>query len=391
MDKRIWIISLIMFINLLGVGIIFPLLPYYAESMGADYMTIGYLGTMYPLFQIFSAPLLGKISDSFGRRPVLLFSLLGTVLGFFFLGAAKNLVWLFIARIIDGASAGNTPTAFAYVADITNEKNRTQGMTRVSSAIWLGFVFGPAVGGILSQFGYSTPAYAAAIVSAGGLLLAWFFLPESLHTTDHARSEQLLFPHQQIVKLLHRTYLALIIFTSLFFECAFWLMDSTLALFLQHRFHFSSTQTGYLFTYFAVIGIISQLVFAKKLLHFYREQTLLFIAGLCVGASLCFMAISSQVSVFFILITMNAFGVSIIKPLLNSIASKSAHKDEQGSIIGTKDAVDTIATLIGPIAGTSLFSIAMGLPYVTGGIICLLALLLIVVSRQKQRDEKHAS
>jgi len=179
-DKRLWIIFLIIFVNMLGFGIILPLLPYYVESFGAGPITIGLLSAAYSLFQLLSAPILGELSDKFGRRPVLLFSIGGTALSFGLLGIANTIPLLFISRIIDGASGGNISTAQAYIADITSKENRIQGMGIMMAAFSLGFILGPALGGLLSVYGYSVPALVAGAVALIATILTFFFLPESI-------------------------------------------------------------------------------------------------------------------------------------------------------------------------------------------------------------------
>ncbi len=180
-DKRIWIIFLIVFVNLLGFGIILPLLPYYAQSFGGGALTIGFLSAAYSLFQLLTAPILGELSDKIGRRPILIFSLIGTTISFFLLGIANTILMLFISRIVSGIAGGNISAAQAYVADITSKENRTEGMGIMMAAFSLGFIIGPALGGILSEYGYSVPAFVASGVSLVATLLTIFLLPESLH------------------------------------------------------------------------------------------------------------------------------------------------------------------------------------------------------------------
>lgn len=159
---------------MLGFGIILPLLPYYVESFGSGPITIGLLAAAYSLFQLLSAPILGELSDKFGRRPILLFSIGGTALSFGLLGFANSIPLLFLSRIIDGASGGNISTAQAYIADITSKENRTQGMGIMMAAFSLGFILGPAMGGLLSVYGYAVPALVAGAVALVATILTYF-------------------------------------------------------------------------------------------------------------------------------------------------------------------------------------------------------------------------
>ena len=190
MDKRrLFTIFIIVFVDLLGFSLILPLLPYYAETFGANATVTGFLVASYALAQLLGAPLLGRLSDRIGRRPVLLVSIFGTFLGFMLLGAARSLWMLFAARIIDGLTGGNISVAQAYITDVTDDKNRAKALGMIGAAFGLGFIIGPAVGGLLSTFGYAIPAFAAAALSFANLASVYLFLPESLTPASvvHAR------------------------------------------------------------------------------------------------------------------------------------------------------------------------------------------------------------
>jgi DHA1 family tetracycline resistance protein-like MFS transporter len=175
------IIFVTVFIDLLGFGIIIPLLPFYAESFGADAFTIGLLGTVYSLMQFLVAPLCGRWSDRIGRRPIILGGLLASAVAYVALALADSLALIFAARIVGGIAGGNIPTAQAYIADITTQENRAKGMGLVGAAFGLGFIIGPALGGILTRFGQSTPMWCAAALCFANFAAAVFLLPESRH------------------------------------------------------------------------------------------------------------------------------------------------------------------------------------------------------------------
>src|SRR5687768_4426664 len=180
------VIFITLFIDLLGFGIVIPVLPFYAEGtqFNATPRMVGLLFASYSVMQVISAPVLGRLSDKHGRRPVLLLSILGTGIGFLILGLANTLLLLFVGRIIDGISGGNISTAQAYVADVTTRENRAQGMGLIGAAFGLGFIFGPAIGGILSRWGISVPFYFAAALAFANAILLYFTLPETV-TRDH--------------------------------------------------------------------------------------------------------------------------------------------------------------------------------------------------------------
>jgi DHA1 family tetracycline resistance protein-like MFS transporter len=178
--KRLFSVFLIVFIDLLGFSIILPLLPFYAETFGASPTVVGLLVAIYAAAQMVGSPILGRLSDKFGRRPILLVSIFGSALGFIFLGIANSLLVLFFARFFDGITGGNISVAQAYITDVTDEKNRSRGLGLIGAAFGLGFIIGPALGGVLSQWGYAVPAFAAAGVAFVNLGMVWFWLPESL-------------------------------------------------------------------------------------------------------------------------------------------------------------------------------------------------------------------
>src|ERR1051326_1488219 len=181
MTRPLLIIFLTIFVNLVGFGIIVPLLPFYAESFGASPVVIGLLFAVFSLCQLAAAPALGDLSDRYGRRPILIFSLLGTVVSFVMLALAHSLVMLFLARIVDGLSGGNISTARAYVADVTGPKDRARAYGLIGAAFGLGFIFGPALSGVLSRVSYTAPIWAAAAITLVATIMALVWLPETVH------------------------------------------------------------------------------------------------------------------------------------------------------------------------------------------------------------------
>ena len=173
-NNRLAIIFVIVFVDLLGFSLILPLLPYYAQTFGADAFVTGLLVASYAVAQLIGAPLLGRLSDRVGRRPVLFISIFGTFVGFLLLGFAGALWMLFVSRVVDGLTGGNLSVAQAYISDVTDQKNRAKALGLIGAAFGLGFIIGPAVGGALSVYGYAVPAFAAAALSAINLIAVFF-------------------------------------------------------------------------------------------------------------------------------------------------------------------------------------------------------------------------
>ena len=183
----LFLIFLTVFIDMVGFGIVIPVLPLYAEHFHATPVQIGWLTGIYSGMQIIFVPILGRLSDRFGRRPVLILSLIGTALGFLIMGWASSLPLLFAARIIDGASGGNISTAQAYIADISTPENLSRSMGLIGAAVGLGFTFGPMIGGVLSRISYGAPFYFAAALAALNVVLLYFILPESLSVEHRSK------------------------------------------------------------------------------------------------------------------------------------------------------------------------------------------------------------
>src|SRR5476649_630798 len=181
--RPLLIIFLTIFVNLVGFGIIIPLLPFYAETFGASPLVIGMLFGSFSLCQLIASPALGDLSDRYGRRPVLVFSLAGTVVSFVMLAMAHSVTMLFLSRIVDGLSGGNVSTARAYVADVTEPKDRARAFGLIGAAFGLGFIIGPALSGVLAKVSYTAPIWAAAAITLVAMLMALIWLPETVHRT----------------------------------------------------------------------------------------------------------------------------------------------------------------------------------------------------------------
>src|SRR6202163_342617 len=251
------VIFITVFIDLIGFGIVIPVLPYYAEGtrFGATPREVGLLFASYSVMQLVFSPVLGRLSDKYGRRPILIISLLGTCLGFLILGFATTLLMLFIGRIIDGISGGNISTAQAYIADVTTKENRAKGMGLIGAAFGLGFVFGPAIGGILSRWGINVPFLFAGGLAFANAILLYFTLPETV-TADHparvsaARGRS----WKQLLDALRQSQLGLVLTIYFLSIVAFSIMTTVFALFMMFRLGYDPWHAGWIF---AFVGIVS--------------------------------------------------------------------------------------------------------------------------------------
>ena len=241
MKKRLLAsIFLVVFVDLLGFSLILPLLPYYADSFGASSLVVGLLVSSYAAAQLVGAPLLGRLSDRYGRRPILLVSVLGTFIGFVMLAVGGSLWVLFASRILDGLTGGNLTVAQAYIADSTDSRNRAQGFGLLGAAFGLGFILGPVTGGFLSQWGYAVPALAAAGLSLLNLALITFWLPESLSAERREASARAAarpgITLQALRSALRRPRVGPLLHTRFFFGLAFAMLQTIFGLYALRRF-----------------------------------------------------------------------------------------------------------------------------------------------------------
>jgi multidrug resistance protein len=370
------IIFVTVFIDLLGFGIIIPLLPFYAQSFGASALTIGLLGTVFSLMQFLVAPFVGRWSDRIGRRPIILGGLLASAVAYVALALADSLVLIFAARIIGGIAGGNIPTAQAYIADITTHENRAKGMGLVGAAFGLGFIIGPAVGGVLTRFGPATPMWCAAALCLANFLAALFLLPESRHGD---RDRQVF----SRVDLLHRArrHGGLVPLLLVFFlvSTAFSGFEATFALFTQRRFGFDAERIGYVFAYIGVILAVVNGVLVGQVVSRLGERRLIPLAIGLIAAGLSLLPLAHSVPVLFAVCGTMAVGMGFNNPSLTSAVSRLSDPAEQGGMLGLAQSLAALGRIVGPAWGGFLFDrLGEATPYISAAAVMSIALLLAV-------------
>jgi DHA1 family tetracycline resistance protein-like MFS transporter len=374
------VIFITIFIDLVGFGIVIPVLPLYAEKFGASETVVGLLLAVYSMMQFIFSPILGRISDRVGRRPVLLYSLIGTSIGFLVMGFAHTLWLLFVARIIDGITGGNISTAQAYIADVTPPDQRSRGMGLIGAAFGLGFIVGPALGGLLSQISPEAPFIFAAALAAVNATALYFLLPESLTAEHRNQAKQ----KESLARLLENSggwQLGAVMATYFFATVAFAMLTATFALFTNHRFGYDATHNGYLFAYFGVLGAIIQGGLIGRLSKSFGDKLLAVVGTTIFTISLLSLPMSTSLMLLLITTTGVTIGNSLVTPTLNAMASKSVSASEQGRVLGVMSSAASLARVIGPALGGFLlgmdahdFSIYGRTPYWVSGAIMLVAL-----------------
>jgi len=371
--RPLLIIFLTIFVNLIGFGIIIPLLPFYAQTFGASPLVIGLLFAIFSLCQLIAAPALGDLSDRYGRRPVLIFSLLGTVASFVMLALAQTLTVLFLARIVDGLSGGNISTARAYVADITEPKDRARAYGLIGAAFGLGFILGPALSGVLSKVSYTAPIWAAAALTLVATAMAWLWLPETVHRAQAGTGN----PFRYLPELLRRPILRRVLVIDFVYWSAFAVFQTTFALFAAIRFGFDAPKTGYFFATFGVLGAVVQGGFIRPVVRRLGDRST-FMLGLSLAAvGLVAAALIHSVAMFAATLVPLALGIGFGHPTVSSMVSRAGRDDEQGRVQGAASAVESLGRTLGPVWGSaSLQHFGEGTPYISAAAFLIVTLLL---------------
>ena len=351
------------FIDLLGFGIVIPVLPFYAEgtAFNATPRTVGFLFASYSIMQLIFSPILGRLSDKYGRRPVLFISIIGTGIGFLIIGFAKTIWMLFIGRILDGITGGNISTAQAYIADITTKENRAKGMGLIGAAFGLGFIFGPALGGILSRWGIHVPFFFAGSLCFANALLLFFTLPETV-TKDHPARQSAAGGRGlgELLQSLKQPKLAFVLSIYFLFIVAFSIMTTSFSLYTMFRFGYDAQHTGYLFAYVGLIAVVIQGGLISKLVKRFGELPLVIFGAFCFAISLFAVPFVGPAAggLAALLIGGGIFsmGNSLATPTLTSLASKSVGGAEQGTVLGVTQSVASLARAVGPSIAAFLIS-----------------------------------
>ncbi|WP_417794211.1 MFS transporter [Terasakiella pusilla] len=390
------VLFFVVFIDLVGFGIVIPLLPFFGEHFQASPDVVTLLLATYSITQLISAPVLGRLSDKYGRRPILLFSLLGSIITYVWLGFAETLMMLFIARAFNGFMAGNIATAFAYIADITTPENRAKGMGVIGAAFGLGFIAGPAIGGILAgpdaaNPNFQLPALTAAALSALAFILAIVKLKESL--SEDARAKIANMPPrkhwQSFFETLMRPRLGLLIALSFLCTFVFAGMETTFAMWTRREFGWGPEQNGYLFAFLGIVSALIQGGLIGRLSKKFGEGKLVMVGSLLLGIGIGLIPFSDSVTLLLIATTILAIGFALSTPSLNSLISFEAGETERGGVMGASRSAATLARVLGPILAGILFAqLGRDIPYYAGFVIMLIVAAIALVKLSNQRAPK---
>jgi DHA1 family tetracycline resistance protein-like MFS transporter len=393
--SRLINIFLVVFIDLLGFGLILPLLPYYAETFGASPLIIGFLVAAYAAASLFGAPLMGRLSDRYGRRPILLLSVAGTFLGYLLLGFAGEIGTLlanvfsssavnsfiigvlFASRAIDGLTGGNITVAQAYISDVTDNESRARGLGIIGSAFGLGFIIGPATGGLLSRWGYSVPAFAAAGFALLNLISIFFFLPESLTAENkqaNLQQKQPALTLKAMLAALNRPKVGPLLLVRTVIMLAFAMFQSVFALFAQSKLNLSSQSTGLVLTFVGLYSVFIQGLGIGYLTRRYKDNTIIIASLWLMFIGLVGWALTPNLPIMLLVILPLTGGGWIVNTIIISGLTKAVQPEEIGGMLGISTSLESVTRVISPsLGGFLLGSLGTWAPGVASAVILLYA------------------
>jgi MFS transporter, DHA1 family, multidrug resistance protein len=391
--RAMTILFMTMFIVMVGFGVIMPILPFYAEKLGATATHLGLLFASYSVVQFFFAPIWGEMSDRVGRKPMILLGLAGFGISFILFGLANSLWMLFAARILGGAlSAATLPTVMAYIADTTDTKSRGSGLGLMGAAMGMGMIFGPVLGGFLGEYSASLPFFFSGGLAFAVLIFAFFMLPESrsVEARTHARTQTRRNSLKDIVAALSSPigFVLIIAFLATFASAN---LEGTFALFSQVHLGFGESEMGLVFGVMGVVMALSQGLLVGRFINRWGEERMIQV-GLISSAIgyLLFLLTFNMVSIMGVMAIMG-IGSAALNPAVNSLASKRTPPDQQGRVMGIVNAYNSLGRVFGPVVGGVVFDLlGYQWPYLVGSTlffsIYIISFMLFARNRAKQQE-----
>jgi multidrug resistance protein len=375
------VIFLTVFIDLLGFGIVIPILPTYAERFGASATVIGLLGATYSFMQVLFAPVWGRVSDRVGRRPIIVITALGAAVSYTAFGLADNLAWLFVARAIAGICGANIATAQAYVADVTTPENRAKGMGMIGAALGLGFTLGPMLGGLATSWGGThTPFFVAAGLATVNAIWAAIALPEPARHVQVGRRGL-----GTLADALKIPSLAFWILLYLLLTFAFANIENAFVLFNAHEFGFTERDNGLVFGFIGVILVLMQGGAVRPLTAKFGSERLVIAGAAICGLGAALLPLADTGWKIFPPTFLIAAGNALFSPSLSATISLNAPPDRQGEMLGVSQSAGAVGRIAGPTAAGLLFDHAShGAPFIVAGALLLLAAVATAGRRARQ-------
>jgi multidrug resistance protein len=374
--RPLLVVFLIVFLDLVGAGILSPVIPYIVAPWRKDGLTVGLLALGFSAGQFLAAPLLGVLSDRFGRRPVLLISLAGTAAGYFLFAWGPSLEVLFLARILDGITGGNISTAQAAIADISSPKDRARNFGLIGAAFGLGFIIGPAMGGALSRISLHAPAFGAGIFSlltlAATAVLFRETLPAASRSSKIARAS--MNPLAQVAQGFRRREFSLLLSAVFMLNFGLAALQTNFSVFTRDRFNYSASDNAWILTFLGLTAAVTQGLLLRKLAPLLGESRLAWSGSLIGAAGFVFVAMAAGSTMLYVSILLTALGFGLTGPSLTGLISRRAHAEEQGLWLGTAQAWASMTRILGPLLAGLLYDhLSQPSPYWAGAACSLFA------------------
>jgi multidrug resistance protein len=371
----VMLMSLTVLIDFTGFGIIIPLLPFWAKHLGANAVQVGLILTAYSLAQFIFLPVPGRLSDRYGRRPIILWSLVIEAISFAFSALAGTFFLLLVARFIGGLGGANLGTAQAVVSDTTTPADRAKGMGMIGAAIGVGFVIGPAIGGPLSALGYAVPFWVAAGVALVNLALVFFFLPETRKLQADASETHSLSPFAGLGATVRQPAILRLLGINLLYSLAFTAMEAMYPLFSQHVFGWGAQENAYIFVYVGVLMVIVQGGLVGRLAKRWGAQGLLLVGLGLLAAGLLALPFGTQLPLMLGAVGLLSIGSGAVSAMSSSLASLATDSESQGQTLSVIQSIGGLGRVIGPIAAGWIYQVAgAGSPFFAGGLLVVVAL-----------------
>lgn len=355
-----------MLLDMIGFGLVVPLLPFYAEAFGGSGAEVGLLVAIFALGQLVAAPIWGRLSDRFGRRRLLLISVIGSILAYAALPFAPSLLWLYAIRLVAGIMTGNMTIVQAYIADITPPAQRSRRMGTLGIAFGVGFIIGPALGGVAGHYGLSVPMFAAAGALLVNLLFITFFLPEPakhVETPSESTTLQAVF-HPELLKLFGAGLLVMMAFAG---------MQGTFALLTAKEFGFGPQEVGWIMAYIGAVVVAARLILGK-LITLLGEHWLLVAGALTISLGLLLVPLAPTWPILLLVTTLLPLGMSAFNPSFMGLVSGQAPAAKRGVVMGSANTALGIGQVAGPILAGFLFdAVSPFAAFATGAGIAVLA------------------
>jgi multidrug resistance protein len=377
-NTTLLILVLVMVVNALSYGIIIPLLYPYAAEFGIGPFGLSVLFALYSLFQFLATPLIGRLSDKYGRRPLLLFSLVGSSLALGMFAVAQAAWVIFLARALDGISGGNVSVAQAVIADSTTGEERAKGMGVLGAAFGAGFLLGPALGGLLSPYGLSVPFWAAAIMSTVGTVLMWLFLPETLKKSNKLKaSQEPLIDLHKIWRALRRPSLGQVLWLSLMSTMAHFAMVVGIQSYSVDGLGMTPQQVGFVYSGLGLVSVVMQMIGVSILLKTIKSKKKI-LKYVLAGSTLVSFVITLVPTPLYFGLTTVLYSACFAPQMamMVGLISEQTHAEDQGGILGINQSLQSLGQIVGPLLAGAVASQSIGLIYPLVGVLFAISLLI---------------